>query len=694
MLRARARIAPVAAIVAAVAVGGPPAAQARSNPLDVIGDVRALTVPLGYGETGRQGRSSVLVRNRSSRRILLRVRYARSSPGGVTTALAIVTTSAERRATFATPPAGVIVPLAAGDVAHVHLRLTATYTPVGRAAGVLVLAAERGGPAAAARRRSLGAPVILPVKAIRAEEGAVVVEPASVSIPVERLVPELEPGPRVDIGERSGETSVIVRGDGVESLGQPWPQGVVRREDGRTLTVDVVREEPAGEAQRRLVLRAGTGGESGAYTGDMVFGANDQPLRLKLTVHVRSWFWGAVLLVFLGAVLGQFLPRIVGVRRSRQWLRAEVRRSIARYAWYRRRRPEPAGYDLPDVVGRWAWDPDNAAHDPPDDEARGLLRRIGQARSGEDLEEAGEAVDTFRAEILRWARVENEARLLADLVEQPLPHLAGQSFSGTRPYKDAQRLLAKASSDPEAGRKITVTGVPEEGVATPGATDVLVRDLRDQRLALDVCVSIWKRQCAGDWGDAGVPPETRLDAIWKPRHDHADRKSKAFAELMAALKAADRQLAELAPEEWPDVMPTWTRTVLADRRPTEDSGGPGHPRQVWRWLRRRLHFSVSSMAGLELILTLLSIAVPCAVYMLTLYDGTWGADPDLITAFAAGFAGKVIIDWSGLAVFRPLWGWWRERRGGESGGGGGGGGEQRAEDGRPAQPVPPAVSAN
>ena len=47
--------------------------------------------------------------------------------------------------------------------------------------------------------------------------------------------------------------------------------------------------------------------------------------------------------------------------------------------------------------------------------------------------------------------------------------------------------------------------------------------------------------------------------------------------------------------------------------------------------------------------------------MLTLYTDTWGSDQDWLTAFAAGFLGKVVIDWSGLAVFRPLWGWWQER---------------------------------
>jgi hypothetical protein len=345
----------ITATIAALMLLAPPAvAGRRDKPIAVLGAAGALTVRLETNDRSeRVGRATLLVRNTSSGRLRLRVRYIRTAPGGASTALVIVTSPSARRATWAMTPTGVVGAVATNDTASVHLRLVANATPSGRATGRLLITAERWPHGDRSKRRILGPPAVVPVMAVPAEQDAVTVHPKRVSIPVERVVGEVHAGPSISFHEDREDTSVLVRGVAVGSLGPPWPEGVVRRKDGRTLTVEVAKAKPAGEDQRQLVLRAAPGGRPGKYTGDMVFGAGENPVGLVLTVNVRTWFWVAVLLVFLGALLGQFVPRLLGVRRSRQWLRARLRRAIKRYAWYRRRRKDSVSYDLPDVVGRW-----------------------------------------------------------------------------------------------------------------------------------------------------------------------------------------------------------------------------------------------------------------------------------------------------------------------------------------------------
>jgi hypothetical protein len=61
-----------------------------------------------------------------------------------------------------------------------------------------------------------------------------------------------------------------------------------------------------------------------------------------------------------------------------------------------------------------------------------------------------------------------------------------------------------------------------------------------------------------------------------------------------------------------------------------------------RWTRR------------DLFLTALAVAVSAIAYALTVYDATWGSRDDLLTAFTAGFLGKVGIDWADQFISRSF----------------------------------------
>jgi hypothetical protein len=73
------------------------------------------------------------------------------------------------------------------------------------------------------------------------------------------------------------------------------------------------------------------------------------------------------------------------------------------------------------------------------------------------------------------------------------------------------------------------------------------------------------------------------------------------------------------------------------------------PRDI-RWLNRQ-----------DVVWSLVIVVVTCAAYMPAFYDDNWGRVGDYGTAFAAGFLGKVIINWALLPVFQSLSPWERSK---------------------------------
>jgi hypothetical protein len=73
--------------------------------------------------------------------------------------------------------------------------------------------------------------------------------------------------------------------------------------------------------------------------------------------------------------------------------------------------------------------------------------------------------------------------------------------------------------------------------------------------------------------------------------------------------------------------------------PTDDSRTP-------RWLRW--------IAFTDLVWSLLTVVVTLAVYVPTFFGPTWGTLGDYGSAFAAGFLGKVVINWAALPLYRSV----------------------------------------
>ena len=62
--------------------------------------------------------------------------------------------------------------------------------------------------------------------------------------------------------------------------------------------------------------------------------------------------------------------------------------------------------------------------------------------------------------------------------------------------------------------------------------------------------------------------------------------------------------------------------------------------------------SLASNVVSFVLLTLPILVVSSIVYMLTIYNETWGSTTDILTAVTAGFAGKAVIDWGSLPIFQ------------------------------------------
>ncbi len=74
------------------------------------------------------------------------------------------------------------------------------------------------------------------------------------------------------------------------------------------------------------------------------------------------------------------------------------------------------------------------------------------------------------------------------------------------------------------------------------------------------------------------------------------------------------------------------------------------------WIARRiLGLGRGWFAVAQTFSLLLTLSVPVIVYILTLYSDTWGSPLDVLTAFAAGFAGKIALDF-GTTVRLPQFG--------------------------------------
>ena len=122
---------------------------------------------------------------------------------------------------------------------------------------------------------------------------------------------------------------------------------------------------------------------------------------------------------------------------------------------------------------------------------------------------------------------------------------------------------------------------------------------------------------------------------------------------VASARGALRGWATATPVERSAVLPTEATqpTPTRGRRPeidelrgasaTDESGN-------------RIPPAVRSVLRRDLPWTLAIALLSSAVYVPTVYSTTWGTFKDYLTAFAAGFIGKVVVNWGALPLFQGV----------------------------------------
>lgn len=455
---------------------------------------------------------------------------------------------------------------------------------------------------------------------------------------------------------------------------------------------------------------------SGAYKGTFPVLAGSQGAQLNVEVAIQEWFWVAFGVVVLGVGLGWLLTHAAGVRRRKDVLRAWLIARIQDYETVADSRPgKPASFDLDPRIGpKPRYGPRvRCGPFPQDRTAQELLCRIAGARSEEDLKRDAEAVQRFIDAINAWLEVEQPARALQDRRESPPPGRGSREFIDTVVGGDTESLLAEAGDPPRDTDAALALArrLREQEVVWTLAVRLweLGRELEEQKSRLN---AKQRRILAANDMDKIAPARAKPDesptlrelrrlkmrigrAVEQLERFRADLPpEKAEPEVDPVLDIPLREIFEKTGDVTYSMkgdVPTVARTgsgvvsltlLVGARTALALTEGLGRDRRllgsIWAGIRAAMHRLTGGAASIgsrlrnlvrrdraprgvlsvwtrrDVVLTLFAVAVSAAAYTLTVYDATWGTREDYLTAFAAGFLGKVVVDWGDQFISRSL----------------------------------------
>jgi hypothetical protein len=470
------------------------------------------------------------------------------------------------------------------------------------------------------------------------------------------------------------DADVALRGDGARAL--------VTALDGSTVGT-ILQGDSGGQAQvhldnwrmkdgeARATLHVGKVSKAATYSGDLplVAAAKDSP-KLAVTVKSQVWFPWALVVVALGAVLGGLASRAWGLRREKLVLRGALIAALRRYestddAW----RQKPASYKIELLVlGSPPWYRARRCEDFPSEfGARDLLCRIASARDETNMAWCRAKVKEDIAIIDRWRRIEPEAQALArERDDLPAPR-GGHSFTETAAWKQATNLLSQARAKP------TEIGDVDQLIdQLHGQTDVVALakaawDLTTE--AAEVATEL-AAQTDGESAQANqlqALASARLDALRaNPRKDVpspaeieraqsqldavVSRLSAGMADVYAELDNGGTSAQGTAPRE--SLRRVATSASNAYARAGRATIGRVSAVGRWLWGVVKPSSVLAAIARVDWVFFLLSLFVAAAVYSLGLYGDTWGSYSDVLTAFSAGFLGKIGFDFAAQWPYR------------------------------------------
>lgn len=481
-------------------------------------------------------------------------------------------------------------------------------------------------------------------------------DPTVVTVGVERdpwPVRALAPWP----ADRVESARVTLRGDGaagvLEAAGRSGTvaYAVIPNDDGRWLEAKLTnlgRSNGVVVGDIELSHIAG----AGSYEGSLPLapGTRDAP-RLELAVDVGSSFFWTLAAVFTGALLGGVVPIFRSVGRRRRRLRATLKDARRAYtAQLRESGGRAAGYSLEQVpaIGSLPWDADA----PGGDGMRRLWRDVGDARDVPALAALEPRLEEKVALVNRWLTVEAAAVELRRHVER----LSGRSLAGTHLTNLSEVLLDRARRQPDSDSMATQLA---DGLRDQAVLLCLYERAVDLREALRESRMLVTERQQRRLDSVDLRSIDRLvPASQPPTVDVLDRVRTELRTAISRLEGLRDQLPHREGARPPPArigeltnaprgLVTYVRQGVQEHLSRSDRGPKSRA-------PTRIALVRTLVGGVDWFWTLLTVAAASAAYALTVYQpGTWGSLLDFVTAFTAGFGGKVVVDslqinWPGI----------------------------------------------
>ena len=479
-----------------------------------------------------------------------------------------------------------------------------------------------------------------------------------------------------DFGECGREAHVLIRGEDVAALPTEGPavgHVVLGNGDGSEASLELSDVEINGDALTGTVKvndHSGVGELEGSLP--LAPGVAGGP-ELPVSVTVGHSLGLAILVVFLGAILGGLLSQLRGIRRQRALLGLQVESTLARYDEAKKSKLPgvPAGYDIealeiqPRYRGRGGPGPF-----PADQGVSGLLWRINSAQVDQDFDEAATRTARFIDAVDWWIRLEpwaRELRLQIDTRTVPV-RKDKKRFTDCRAFHDTYDVREELSNPPKTEEAVQDR---QQRAARQCKRLTRWRKLWHLLLELDkVIEQLTEEQRKVVEGVDVKAIEKATEPNRGAKNEEAEKRRVAVLEerlldeaedtLRYVLRSVDQELDSQVRQELVD--DSRRVNALASAVGAESVSRPLAESEL-RWPRpsrdkdanetlNRLWAAFLRVQRGDYFWTVLSGLVASTAYTLTIWDETWGTVIDYATAFTAGFLTETVVNWAVLPAFQ------------------------------------------
>jgi hypothetical protein len=415
----------------------------------------------------------------------------------------------------------------------------------------------------------------------------------------------------------------------------------------------------------------------------------------ELTISIESGdsMIPAVVAVFVGTLFGGALYLASSRRRRKDLLRDRIKSLLGKYEQVRAELSEhsPNGaavWSLDRYLGpRSAWYQIKWNAIPAfDGVVQTAWSEIHWARDEADLDEASKRVDEMRGRLLRWLKIaegiidlERAAALKpAERASQPWDEgttatdtefLLGLTRRIEPPDDKAtdalvDRIERQARWQTLLARARHAFVVLDDHMSSPLTEDLYGKNDRRAIAAIDLTAI-----------EAAGSPEPKRDGIAQIKLEQQLGDVMETIQDTYAGNGKDLELAESRGIASRTIQPGAALALHADGHPTGavdrrlqdaeaiDVERAPKPEMVIDRIRgassathtgERLPPAIGAIARRDLLWSMATALAASIVYVPTFYNSTWGTPEDYASAFAAGFVGKVAVNWAAMPLFQSL----------------------------------------